>query len=75
MAKHKRTRGLAAYQRERHQEWLADTLHEIAVLEGRLMAALGLEEEALQAKLYGEAYFTPWEKQDVLLNAAAQVGV
>jgi hypothetical protein len=71
----KRTRGLAAYQRARRQEWLADTLHEIAVLEGRLMGALGLDEKALQAKLYGEAYLTPSEKQDVLLTAAAQVGV
>jgi hypothetical protein len=71
----KRSRGLAAYQRARRQEWLADTLHEIAVLEGRLMGALGLDEEAIQAKLYGKEYLTPWEKQDALLKAAAQVGV
>jgi hypothetical protein len=33
MGKSKRTRGLAAYQRAHRQEWLGDTLHEIAVPE------------------------------------------
>lgn len=75
MGKAKRTRGIATYQRARRREWLADTLHEIAVLEGRLMGALKLDEEALKTKLYGEEYLTPWEKQDVLLKAVAQVRV
>jgi hypothetical protein len=80
MAKHKRTRtggprGLAAYQRARRQEWLAGTLHEVAVLEGRLMGVLGLDEEALRARLYSGQYLAPWERLDVLTAEAARVGV
>jgi len=75
MGKHKRSRNLAAYQRARRQEWLADTLHEVAVLEGRLMGALGLDKNALEAQVYGGEYLAPWERLDVLTAEAARVGV
>lgn len=75
MGKAKRTRGLAAYQRARRQEWLADTLTEVAALEGRLMAALGLDPAGVEAEVYGPEYLTPWEKLDKLTALAAEVGV
>jgi hypothetical protein len=68
-------RQLAQYQQARRQEWMADTLHEVAVLEGRLMGALGLDEDALEAQVYGGEYLAPWEKQAALLKAAAEAGV
>jgi hypothetical protein len=75
MGKCKRTRGLAAYQRARRQEWLSDTVQEVAVLEGRLMAALGLDLKQIEDEVYGPEYLTPWEKLDVLTAKAAEVGV
>jgi hypothetical protein len=75
MAKDKRSRGLAELQRARRQEWAAGLTTEIAALEGQMMARLGLDLEALQAKVYGTDYLTPWEKQDALLKLAAQAGM
>jgi hypothetical protein len=75
MGKSKRSRGLAQLQRARRQEWTASLTTEIAALEGRLMAALGLDEAGLRAQVYGGEYLTPWERQDALLEMAAQVGV
>jgi hypothetical protein len=76
MGKHKRSRGLAQLQRERRQEWAAGLVTEIAALEGRLTAALNLDDvEALRAQVYGDKYLSPWERQDALLKFAAQVGV
>jgi hypothetical protein len=71
----KRTRSLAGYQRARRQEWLNDTLTEVAVLEGRLMAALDLDVKQVADRVYGQDYLTPWEKRDALLSVAAEVGV
>jgi hypothetical protein len=71
----KRARGLAAYQRARRQEWLSDTLTEVARLEGRLMAALDLDLEQVEAEVYGPDYLTLWERLDVLTAKAAEVGV
>jgi 3-methyladenine DNA glycosylase Mpg len=71
----KRTRSLAAYQRARRQEQLADTTQEVAVLEGQLMAALGLDLQQIAAQVYGPDYHTPDEKLNLLLAQAARVGV
>jgi hypothetical protein len=71
----KRTRGLAAYQRARRQEWLSDTLTEVARLEGRLTTALDLDLAGVEAEVYGTDYLTPWEWLDVLTAKAADVGV
>jgi hypothetical protein len=70
-----RKKSFKRYQRERRQEWLSDTLTEVAVLEGRLMAALDLDLAQVEAQVYGPEYLTPWEKLDALLTAAAEAGV
>jgi len=75
MARYKRNRRLAEFQAARRQEWMADLTTEVAALEGRLMAALGLDLEALRAQVYGPEYLAPWERYDALLKAAAQMGI
>lgn len=74
MAKYRRS-GLARYRWECHREWSANLLTEVATLEGRLQAALGLDPEAFRAIVYGEEYLAPWERYDRLLKMAAEVGV
>jgi hypothetical protein len=69
------TRALKAYQRARHQEELTDTVHQVAVLEGRLMVAHDLDLEQFESRFFGGEYHTPWEKLDILLQAAAKAGV
>lgn len=75
MSRHKRTRGLAAYQRARRLEKLNADLHEIAVLEGRLMGRLGVDLEALRARVFGGEILDPSERLGRLLSEAAAVGV
>jgi hypothetical protein len=67
--------GLQSWRRRRHQEELSSTLTEVAKLEGRLMAAHDLDIEEVKDRFYGDEYLTPWERYDVLLNAAAEAGV
>ncbi len=57
----KRTRRLARYQYEQHREEMTRLLTEIAVLEGRVMAAYKLNEHELQEQIYG-GYLSPWER-------------
>jgi hypothetical protein len=71
-------RGWKKYQRRRHLANLNNTLHDVAVLTGRLQAALSPERWAeVEAELAGEgeSYKDPWQRESFLLELAAEVGV
>lgn len=70
MAK-RRSRTLAHYQRQCYKEQMTTMATEIAALEGRLSAILGVSIEELRSLLYGTEYLPPWERRSRLLKAAA----